>query len=447
MDFRSDNQQLNEAYRIAIGDIVGNILPYENEGKIRRCFIAGLDYDMPWTRDAAINSMFACNLLFPDIAKNTLFAVCENKKGEHFIGGQYWDKVIWILGAKYYVDVNADKEFEDFALKTSVRTLHEMEENEFDCEIGLFRGPAVYGDGIAAYPNQYAKVKNESGILFWVRDNPDKKAEKGFGIPMFALSTNCLYYQVYKTLANWTKDNIYQQKADALKNAINSSFWNKERGSYDYLKDESQAQEGLGLAFAILFGVADSDQTKAILRNVYCSKHGIPCVHPNFERYQKLGEYGRHSGTVWPMVQGWYALANYIVGEREKTEKDLYLMAEKAVRDLHFSEIYHPLTGLPYGGIQETCTANGSKMLMWRSYRKQTWSATAFLALVLYTVIGIKIESNCLTIKPHFPQGVGRVSISDLKIRGLILDIEIENDNREYSIDLTKKGYRHIKLK
>ena len=445
MDFKCNNQQLNEAYRIAIGDVVGNILPYENEGTTRRCFIAGLDYDMPWTRDAAINSIYACALLFPDIAKNTLLSVCEHKDGKSFVGDQYWDKIIWVLAAKYYVDLHADKEFEEFAVKTSINTMREMEEEEFDSKVGLFRGPAVYGDGVAAYPDKYARV-SVSGILFWVEENPAEKADKGFGLPMFALSTNCLYYQVYKTLANWTKDITYQQKAVALKNAINKSFWNEKSGLYDYLKDESDAQEGLGLAFAILFGVADSDQTKSILKNTYCSEHGIPCVYPNFERYEKLGELGRHSGTVWPMIQGWYALANYVSGEMDNVEKTLYLMADKAVRDLHFSEIYHPQTGIPYGGIQETWTPNGCQMLMWRSYRKQTWSATAFLSLILYAVVGIKVENNCLIIKPHRPNGVERVSISNLCVRDLILDLEIENDNQEYSIALTEKGHRTIKL-
>ena len=51
----TDNKLLNDAYRIAAGDIVGNIVYYQNGllTEEKPCMIAGLDYNTPWTRDTA----------------------------------------------------------------------------------------------------------------------------------------------------------------------------------------------------------------------------------------------------------------------------------------------------------------------------------------------------------------------------------------------------------
>ena len=47
----TDNKLLNDAYRIAAGDIVGNIVYYQNGllTEEKPCMIAGLDYNTPWT--------------------------------------------------------------------------------------------------------------------------------------------------------------------------------------------------------------------------------------------------------------------------------------------------------------------------------------------------------------------------------------------------------------
>ena len=168
--FRSDQEMIDRAARIAASDIRANFMPYRagllEEEKV--CIMAGIDYDTPWTRDTAINTCFALAVTDPDIAANTLLAVCERMEdgGGIHIAGQYWDKIIWILGARKYLQVNRDFEFLDIAAEAAINTLSEMERQEQDPEDGLFRGPAVYGDGVAAYPERYAKtLGHASGIL------------------------------------------------------------------------------------------------------------------------------------------------------------------------------------------------------------------------------------------------------------------------------------------
>lgn len=455
--FITNNDTINRAYKIAIGDLYANIGEADVFGETKPVICAGFDYNTPWTRDAAINTINAGMFLMPDIVKNTLLSICEKQGEEYYIGdgGQYWDKIIWVLAARYYTQLIKDEEFETFVFDVSLRTLKCMEA-EFNEEKGLFRGAAVYGDGISAYPDCYAlDIKNSSGIITWLQDNPEKKAKNGMGLPMMALSTNCVYYQVYKTIGAWANErgldgSSYFQRAEKLKEQINLHFWNDKKGLYDYLAGESDAQEGLGLAFSILFGLSDAEKTQRIAKNITITPQGIACVYPTFDRYAKLNEIGRHSGTIWPMIQGFYGLSILYAKEYARFDFELMSMAEKASHDLHFSEIYHPIDGNPYGGMQECYDPNGfsSFMKMWASGEKQTWSATAFLALIYYGVLGLKIENDCLYVRPHLPEYIDCAKLNGLKIGNLELDFEINRESKvhEFSISLNEKGKRTIQI-
>lgn len=75
-------------------------------------------------------------------------------------------------------------------------------------------------------------------------------------------------------------------------------------------------------------------------------------------------------------------------------------LAEKAARDYIFSEIYHPETGLPYGGIQED-EARG--IVEWLSCRRQTWCAAGFINMVLHVFLGIRYSPSGLTFSAYLP--------------------------------------------
>jgi hypothetical protein len=53
-----DNVQVNPANRLALRDLPGNVQPFQ-DGPLETqqpVILAGLDYDTPWTLDAAINA-------------------------------------------------------------------------------------------------------------------------------------------------------------------------------------------------------------------------------------------------------------------------------------------------------------------------------------------------------------------------------------------------------
>jgi hypothetical protein len=426
---------LDSAFRIALGDIFGNIHPYR-DGLLREeapTLLAGLGYDTPWTRDAAINTWNFGGLLHPEACRNALLSVLEEHDGQPRIGGQYWDSIIWVIGAWWLYLFTGDREFLALAHQAAENTLETLEKSEFSASLNLFRGPACYGDGVAAYPDVYARV-DWSGIDAVPRAHPELCVGTGNGIPMHALSTNCLYFQAYILLDRISRELGLParpdclEKAAALKAAINRHFWKEEAGSYRYLVDPfggCEHQEGLGSSFAILFGIANADQARRIFTSQHICRAGIPCVWPSFERYTSLGEgsYGRHSGTVWPQIQAFWADAAALHREEALFSYEFHELMRHAVRDSHFAEIYHPDDGRVYGGLQET---RANKITPWESARRQTWCATGFVRMVLSGIAGMRLEPAGIRFAPMMIQGMERLELNYLRYRAMEVNIRIE---------------------
>lgn len=441
--FICDNEILNKAYRLAIGCVATNTISICS-GLLKKeepCVMAGLDYATPWTRDAAINVMNAVALLDVDVSKNTLLSVLEERDGKVFIGDQYWDAVIWGLGAYKLFMYNNDINFLKLSFEALKNTIQYMEENEYDEGLGLFRGPAVYGDGVSAYPDKYQNENLNSAIWTWQDSHPDQRYPKGYGLPMFALSTNCLYKEAYEVLLKISQvigcnGKEYKSKAEILKKNINEKFWNSKKNTYDYLYKESDFQEGMGLSFTILFNIANDSQINKIINNTYITNYGIPCVYPSFERYLKMG-YGRHSGTIWPHIQGFWAKAMKKVGQYDKFSFEMFALAKNAVRDMQFAEIYHPVTGEIYGGVQEDEGLGDKKYRIWKSCDYQTWSATAFLNMIFEGIFDIKLKEK------------GEIDFSNVFLPNELKFAELKNINifgKRYDVNVKRTGNSSIKL-
>lgn len=427
----TDNEKINTAYRMAMGTLVSNILPFRDGilTEEKPVIIAGLGYDTPWTRDTAINIWNCGGFLCPDVSLNTLQSVMgKNEKG-YFIDGQYWDAIIWVTGAWNYYLYTGDKEFLSMAYEASVNSLEFFEDTEFDSEIGLFRGAACYGDGVAAYPDIYAS-HGFSGITWFPTECPELCADKGVGTPMFALSTNCLYYGAYVLVDKMAKilgkPQLYADKAEAIRKNINEVFWNEGKGTYNYLHDPfggCDYQEGMGIAFVILYGVADEEQIKKVLKNAHVTPHGMPCVWPTFERYiinDPEKDFGRHSGTIWPHIQGFWADAAAMTGNSEIFDNEFKAQTDNAVDNYQFAEIYHPMTGEIYGGWQED---NQDGIFLSYPQPHQTWSATAYLRNVYMNLLGMKFEEDGVRFSPVKTKLLNEIKLLGFRYRGAVLDI------------------------
>jgi glycogen debranching enzyme len=444
---KSENNKITRAFRIAVGDLATNILPC-NLGLIdgsADAVMAGLDYDFPWTRDAAINSWNGVSLIFPEIAKNTLLSMIEKIDGKLKINlHQYWDAMIWTTGAWHHYLYTGDKDFLKIALEATRNTLEYLEKNEWDEKLCLFGGAAHHADGTSGYPLVYRIGNDGTGstcIADWPEANPDKVHPVGFGIPMYALSTNCIYYNAYKLIGIMAEElqekpeEKWEEMAKKIKTAVNQHFWSIEIDNYCYLIDplgDCDHQECLGLAYSLLFDIADDEQAEKVLKKIKIVPAGIPVGWPDFPRYEKIpgDTYGRHSACVWPPFEAMFASAAAKNGRTDILMHVVDTLSEFACRDLQFVEVYHPMTGEIYGGIQE---CNGNLEYEWKSCDRQTWSATAFIRLLLLDVFGMNFTSKGIEFKPQIEENISPLFVKNINYRKMNLDIEISGSGNKIS--------------
>ena len=427
---------LDAAFRIALGDLAGNIRPHRGElaDAAVPCLLAGLDYDKPWTRDAAFNTWYAGAALAPAVARHTLRAVLTRDENGLRIGGEYWDAIIWVLGAWHDFLQSADRTFLAQALEVTTNSLRFFEQAEQDPRDGLFRGGACFQDGVAGYPDRFAD-STTSGIADYLRKHPEDRVPAGFGLPIKALSTNCLYAEAYRLAGLMARtlgrpDPGWTDKHQRLRQAIRTHFWNPATGTFRYLleADEDPArQEGFGHAFVLLFDLATPEQARSVLARQHITPHGIPCVWPGYARYENAAgtTFGRHCATIWPQVNVAWSAALTTHGHPERAWQELRLLAAKAARDSQFAEIYHPVDGRIYGGLQEM-PQDGLGIVEWASCRRQTWCATGFIHMVSHTLLGLRPGPEGLQFDPWLPPELERVEVTGWPWRGDTLDLRIE---------------------
>lgn len=434
IEFGGQDALLGGAYRAALDNLLDvNTVAYDADeynqtGLLKDppgTFIrAGGGYEQPWTRDAAVNSWNAASLLSPDVARNTLWSVCKRQDDDTLIvqqDNQWWDQVIWITAAWQHYLVTGDAEFVADAYQAAANTLAVNRDQHFNAEYGLFEGPSFLQDGIAGYPSPPCDPDNDSSFVL---DHPGTDK-------LMCLSTNCLYHAGYLASAEMAAvagdDGAaegYRADAAALNEAINSRMWQEEEGTYGYLihgagdragQLESH-QEGNGLAFAVICGVAPEDRVASLLDATHREPHGVVNVWPHFDRFDD-DHPGRHNVIMWPMTVGMWGHAAALGGRADLLGQAVTDIAQLQQQDGHFWEIYHARTGEVDGGWQ-----NGHQ---WPSQPDQTWSATGYLRLIHNGVFGIRYEADSLRFAPNLPEGWGPVTLRGVTYRDTTLDITL----------------------
>lgn len=389
---------------------------------------AGGGYNEPWTRDASLNSWNAGSLLEPVVARNTLWAVCQKTDDGRIVlqrDNQWWDKVIWITAAWNHFTVTGDRQFLATAYGVAQDELALMRREHFNSALGLFQGPAFFCDGIAGYPEPEYDPKNGSSFVL---DHP-------YTSEMMSLSTNCVYVNAYHCAAQMAQQlgrpsselRDYNDAAETLKAAINRGLWNPEKSTYSYFihgagplrGKRDDTQEGIGLSYAILFGVADAKQAQALMRTTVRTPHGIATQWPHFARFSD-DKPGRHNVSVWPNVNGMWACAAAQTGAlaqfRDEVE-NLALLSQGS--EGRFYEIYNFQSGQPDGGWQGW---------HWGPLADQTWSATAYLQMMYRGLFGMEFQPNGLLLSPRLPSAWSGVSLQGVRYRNAALDVTLQGE-------------------
>lgn len=392
---------------------------------------AGGEYQTPWTRDASINSWNAASLLEPKAAQNTLWAVCQRDEDGKLIiqqDDQWWDQIIWVTGAWNHYCVTGDKAFLTQTYEAAANSLKLLTEGHYNTAYQLYEGPAVMSDGIAGYPKRMYDPQSGSSFVLAHRG-----CEK-----MMVLSTNCIYYNAMNRMADMaallnepdSTINAYRQKAARLGESINRHFWMEKLGNYGYLivgagesaGELDTSQEAMGLAYAILFGIASPEQQKRIFQSVTISPKGITLLWPHFEGFSDEHP-SRHNVLIWPIVSGmWTHAAAFGKQSDFFAQETESLAALSTASGDNFYEIYDPITGQIEGGWQLMRGQDHH----WDSCTNQTWSATAYLRMLFKGLFGMEFTPDGIIFNPLLPIGWGSIALSGLRYRESELTLRLE---------------------
>lgn len=409
---KSGDKTLDEAFAKALWTLDTNI----HDGIIH----AGAGYGGEWTRDCAINCWNAASLLHPEVAERSLWSVTEDSMR---IGHQYWDKILWVMAAWNHYLLTGNKQFLSKAYACSERTMTELENDCWERLYGLFMGPAVFQDGIAAYPEPvYDSNKWDDSFVLHHK----------YSLTIKCLSTNVAYYMAYRTLAEMAREmettNAAQLRwidaADALRRSIRNHFMAGTDGRMYYLIDHRgvahEYQEGIGLGLLLMTDILSASEAAQVVGRTYSSANGIPSVYPCYPRYSEEKP-GRHNVMIWPHVNAFYAAGCAHQNQIEPFRTELGNIARLAMQERggNFYEIY-TLDGKPSGGWQ--C---GS---LWDKKPHQTWCATGYLNLVLRYVFGLTPSRAGLEIKPI---GLGQrkhCQLTGLRYRNAVLNLTMKGE-------------------
>lgn len=201
-------------------------------------------------------------------------------------------------------------------------------------------------------------------------------------------------------------------------------------------------QEGLGLAYAVIFGIVDKPLSSELIKNAKTSNFGITSIYPDFPRFSHNNP-GRHNNIIWPMVNGFFAKAAIIAGDKQVFDKELKGLTTLALDEdkgnYQFLEIYNPYTGKPDGGWQQ-----GDH---WHSCMHQTWSATAYLDMVDKGLLGMRITEDGISFSPYLPDNVHLVELKNLTYRNATLDITVKGKGssiKRFTVNNKSKSVFHI---
>ena len=131
------------------------------------------------------------------------------------------------------------------------------------------------------------------------------------------------------------------------------------------------------------------------------------------------------------MVNGYFAKAAITIKDystfTNEFNAETHLALDEDKGNYDFREIYNPYSGKPDGGWQ----ASGSPALHhWDSCKLQTWSATAYISMILNGLIGLQFNENSLALAPYLPQDTGYIKLNGLAYRKSVLDITVKGKGK-----------------
>jgi hypothetical protein len=378
----------------------------------------GKEWAGVWTRDVSYSIILSMSILQPKVAQYSLMRKVKNGMviQDTGTGGAYpisTDRMIWAVAAYEIYKVTGDKEW--------LRTIYPIIKKSLEADLQNAIDPLT------------GLVKGESSFLDWREQTYPAWMEPADIYESLCLGTNAVHFQAHTVLATMATEmndaavaSKHSAVAAAIKKGINTYLWIPEKKYYGQFlygrnfKMISPKSEALGEALCILFGIADEERQKELVRNTPVNEFGIPCIYPQIPNIPPY-----HNNSVWPFVQSYWTLACARAGN------------ERAVME-SLSAILRP-TALFLTNKENFVAANGDFAGTEINSDNMLWSLSGNIAMVYKLLFGMQYGKEEVTFSPFVPEKLkGKRSLTGFRYRDAILDIDVEgsgNSIKSFELD------------
>ena len=404
---------LETLHNLALEESLANVRP---DG----AFMAGAKWEGVWTRDISYSIHLAHALIMPRTAERSLRA----KVDQHLeviqdtgTGGSWpvsTDRVVWALAAWELYLARGNRRWLAWSCEVLRRTAERDRHVAFDWRSGLYHGETTFLD----WREQSYPPWMDSVAIFDAR----------------ALGTNVLHYSLLSRLARMTRAlgrsadeaGAWEHQAATLRSAINRKLWLEETGRYGAFLypplhgTVSDTADSLGLALAVLEGVAGPGRAARVVAGTPVVPYGVPCIWP-----QQAHATPYHNRAVWPFVTAYHAWAAAEVGH----DRAVWHAASAIIR----------AAALFLTNKENLVADSGDSRGTAVNSDRQLWSVAGYLALVYRVLFGVRLDEGGLFFRPMVPKQVRTpLTLHRFPLGGAELEIVLRGNGshiRELRVD------------
>ena len=434
--FTAENMPISEAlYNMALQESLEDIFTETSihTGEKVEVFNTGANWNKVWTRDTAMSVQYSLAWAFPEQSGNSLLQKIQGDPQEWVedtgTGGSYpasTDRIILAMAAWETYLATGDTEFLEKVYDVTKYTLEKDFHVNYDPNTGLFKGET-------------------SGLDHRSKTYPDWMDEGYFSDIMESKScnTNIEYAVAFKVMEQASeilgKDPAETEKwakhFEALKQAINDTFWMEEHGYYsswqypEYMGNVlAEKTDVIAAGYAVYFDIATPEMAEKLMENYPLVKYGADTVYP-----QKTGKNFSaiyHNRGVWP---GWEAAlmeAAMVGGNHELAGEIMKSIMYGAARNLSNEEVIN----------YETGAGNDA--------HRQLWSVAGQLAGYYRVLFGMTYDLDGIHFAPYVPDWmVGPFELSNYAYRDANLTIQVSGQGDQVAslkVNGEEKGANYV---
>lgn len=406
------------------------------------CFETGAKWHYVWTRDLSYATDLGLGVLDPQRARNSLqFKLsdfrAELKQGLDGLIPQ-GRQIIQDTGTGGSWPISTDRMGWALAAEQVLAALPAGERSAFLPEAFEGLRNTIESDRLAAFDEGDGLYVGEQSFLDW-RDQTYAKwitADIAHIGMSKSLSTNVLHYQGLGLAARLAtelgQDELatrYSQWAAELKQAINHGFWLADEKMYASLintsTDPSPAYKFdlLGESLAILAGIADEGQARAIVSRYPMGPYGAPVYFP---QQPDMPVY--HNRAIWPFVSAYGLKAAARVQNVAVADRHVDSLMRGAALNLSNMENLEWLSGQP--SLMDLTHPDLTGPVI--NSQRQLWSVGGYLGMVTSTLFGYNLEEQGIRVSPfvtaHLHKLMGakpEAALKGLNYRGKQIEIKL----------------------